>query len=344
MNARYLVTRSGALSTLPIGNEWKSQYVPHAVQLPNGDMWLVAKGDDTKSIHAYKSTDCGKTYLYMGILVAPSGGTNWDGGICLDPVLAYPGGDTLHLLWKGNPNPTAGYGGWAIGHGTMPVSNPMLLTRDALNPILTSAQVQTYYATLLGVTTVGDLFVSDVHRDPWNVLTYWCGLRDQNSRYLVFRCRGDWSSFTPRNEGTLLPTTPNTFVQAPCVIQHPDFPVSVDALGNGVGKYLMIYTEGQDSGAAGALHQATATCAADGNWIWTRSGQTFLAPGIAGTWDSKVAYAAHLAKAPTTKMDTPLNVLGSYQLYYSGVSLTDASHAHFGCAKLTPIAESISLW
>lgn len=321
----YLVQRDpdNPLITVPIPGESKSQYVPHAVRLANGDVWCVVKGDESKSIHAYKSTDGGYHFARQGVAIAPTGGTNWDGGICIDPVMTYDAAsDVIHYLWKGNPNPTAGYGGWAVGHGTAPGSNPMALTRDAANPILTPATVQTFFASSFGVTSVGDLYMADVIKDPWGLLLFWGGFRDQNGVYRIFRCRGGWSDFTPRSEGVIVPASPYTFVQAPCVyLAEPNL-------------YVMIFTEGHDHGNRGDLHHTSATCSADGNWSWTRSTNTFLPNGPYANWDGKLAYAAHLLKGGA-KYDTPLVVKGAWRLYYSGQPTSLPSKAESGAASIT---------
>ena len=326
----YLLTRRGPITTLPLPGESKSQYVPMPIQLPSGDIWFVVKGDESRSIHAYKSTDSGATFAYQGIVIAPSGGSNWDGGMCLDPVMTYDAATaTIHYLWKGKTDPNGGYGGFSIGHGTAPGANPMALTRDPLNPILTPAIVQAFFPW---TGTLGDLYASDAMRDPWGVLLIWCGFRDASGIYHIFRTRGGWNSFTPRVEGQVHPTAPWSHVQAPCVFQHPDYPVSLDAQGNGVGRYVLIFTEGHDSGAVGALHQMSAWCLADGNWNWQRTGNLFLPSGPAGAWDAKLAYAAHLLKGGA-RYDVPIVVDGKQLLFYSGAPTTSFT-ARSGIADL----------
>lgn len=330
----YLVSRRGPVTTLPVTGETKSQYVPHAVQLPNGHLWCVVKGDESRSIHAYRSTDAGATWQYQGLVIAPTGGSHWDGFACLDPVMVYDSpSDTIHYLWKGNQTHT-GYGGWSVGHGTAPGSNPMTLTRDPANPILTSAQVLAYFPQF---GSIGDLYMADVVKDPWGVLTFWGGFRDASGVYHLFRCRGDWNTFSPRVEGQVHPTSPWTHVQAPCVIQHPQYPVSLDAQGNGVGRYLLLFTEGHDSQAAGSLHQMSAWCFADGNWNWQRTGQVCLSNDGSG-WDGQLAYAASLLKTGS-HYALPAVLNGAWQLFYSGAP-NPPTTAQAGIAELIPIGET----
>lgn len=313
----YLLTRRGPITTLPVSGESKSQYVPHAVQLPNGDLWCVVKGDESRSIHAYRSQDHGQSFVYQGVVIPPSGGSGFDAYACLDPVLVYdPGSDTLHYLWKGHPT-QASYGSWAIGHGTAPGANPLAVTRNPL-PLMTSQTVQAYWPAW---GTLTDLYVGDVIRDPWNVLTFFCGARDQWGDYRMFRCRGDWTACTPRSEGVLGANSPWTFVQAPSVYRNAD------------GSYTMIFTEGHDTGLAGALHHTSATCPGDGNWAWVRSPDTFLYDSASG-WDAKLAYAAALLKGGP-KYDTPIEINGALQLFYSGQPMI-GTFAQAGIAMLTP--------
>lgn len=317
----YLIARASGNPLFPTGPwDTKSQYVPHVCRVANGDFWGVVKGDNSRAIHAWKSTDQGVTWARQGIVIGPTG-SGWEAHACLDPTITYDeASDTVHYLWKGNQTHT-GYGGWAIGHGTAPGSNPMDLTRDPLNPILTPAIVQAFWPAW---GTLGDLYAGDVTRDPWNVLTVWCGARDASGTYRIFRTRGGWDSFTPRNEGQISPSSGWTFVQAPCVFATPSV-------------YTMIFTEGHDYGNPGDLHQMSATCAADGNWAWARSGNQFLL-NTSG-WEGKLCYAAHLLKTGA-KHDTPLLVNGAMQLYYSGAPLV-GSTAQAGRADLTPLETAV---
>ena len=119
MSSSYLLTRAAGnpLMTIPVTGESKSQYVPHVCPLPNGDLLGVVKGDDSRAIHAWKSINNGQLFTHQGIVIAPSGGSNWDGFACLEPTITYDAAtDTIHYLWKGNPV-HASYGGWSIGHG-----------------------------------------------------------------------------------------------------------------------------------------------------------------------------------------------------------------------------------
>lgn len=306
--------------TIPVPGETKSQYLPHVCRVANGDLWGVVKGDDSRAIHAWKSTDGGQSFVWQGIVIGPTG-SGWEAHACLDPVITYDAAsDTVHYLWKGNQTHT-GYGGWAIGHATAPGGSPMAITRDPANPILGPAAVQAFFASSLGVTAIGDLYAADAILDPWGVLTVWCGFRDQLGVYRIFRTRGGWNSFTPRAEGLVSPAAPYTFVQAPTVI----------ATASG---YTMVFTEGHDSGAPGALRQQSATCAADGNWSWVRSGPTWLPSGIL-PWEAKLVYGASFLKGGT-KYDTPILINGAMQLYYSGAPIA-GSTAQGGRADLTPL-------
>lgn len=341
----FLIERSDALMTLPLdvnGPFWenKSQYVPKPIRLTNGHLWAAVKGDDTRAIHAWRSTANGVpgSWTWMGVWAAPTGGTNPDAKYCLDPVLTFEAPSaTIHLHWKGgNHLADGGYGPfWSVMHGRAPESDPMALVRTP-TPVITSAQVlafcQTYKAAM-GVTAIGDLYLSDIIRDPWNVIVGWGGFRNQaDGRYHIARFRGDWTDLTLRPEGWLSPGPGFDIVQGPCVSM-------ID------GGYTMILTEGNDTGLLGSLHQTTVRCAADGNWAWGPRGTAFLRQRTDPTlWDSHKCYCASLLKGGP-RYDTPILIEGSWRLFYSAVSASDWLRARSGCALLTPTTgiESITL-
>lgn len=334
----FFVSRSAALMTLPLdvhGPFWenKSQYVPKPIRLSNGDQWVAVKGDDTRAIHAWRSTDHGATWTWMGVLAAPTGGIGWRAKYCLDPSLTFDAATaTVHLYFKGgNEHADGGYGPhWSIGHGVAPESNPMAMVVGAV-PVVTSADVLAYcqaHKPAMGVTAIGDLYLSDIIRDPWGILTGWGGFRNQaDGKYHIARFRGDWNNLTLRSEGWLSPGSFCDIVQAPCVIKQG-------------ATYTMILTEGTDSHTLGSLHQTTVTCSDDGNWAWGARGPAFLwQRADPALWDSFKCYCASLLKGGP-RYDTPLLIDGSWRLFYSAVSASDSNRARSGCAYLAPGLQS----
>lgn len=317
----YLIQRDGAnpLINVPVPWEGKSQYVPHAVRLANGDVWLVVKGDNGRCINGYRSTDGGRSFTREGIVIAPTSGT-WDAHVTIDPVVAYDAAaDVIHYYYKGNQT-HAGYGGWNIGHATAPGSDPLNVTKDPANPILTSASVQSFF----GLPEIRDLYFSDVVIDPWNRFVWFGGFYGPHGTpYQIFRCRGTtWNDPTPRGE-LVSPQAPYDFVQAPCVIRLP-----------GSAQYLMWFTEGYDGTNDDARLLVAATSMDCANW--TRVPGVILNRGAPGSWDDRKVFAASFLKGGP-KMDTPIDYAGAWRLYYSGGSMADPYRARSGGADVRPV-------
>jgi hypothetical protein len=319
----YLLTKDpgNPLMTIPIPGESKSQYVPHAVVLPNGETWVAVKGDESASIHAYRSTD-GFNFTREGIMLAPTPGA-WDSIYVSDPVLVVQG-STLHLYYKGNN--TYGYGGIDLGHASAPVSDPMAMVKDA-NPILTSAAVLAFYQTnapSMGLTEIRDLYLSDFILDPWGVPTWFGGFYGQaGTPYRISRFRGGWTSPAPQLGSILVGQAPYDFVQCPTV--H---------LNTQTGRYEMWFTEGYDGSNNDLRLIKAAWCLPDGEWVWTRYANTLLSPGPG--WDERKVFAGALLKGGP-KYDTPILVNGAMRFFYSGTSHTSPNTAQAGAVSVLPV-------
>lgn len=318
-----LLQRGGApLISLPQPGESKSQYVPHVVQVANGDLWMIVKGDESREIRGYRSTDAGATFVYEGPVIQPTPGA-WDSFYCDNPAMIRIG-STIHYYYKAHTQP--GYGGMGIGYATAPASDPLSVTKHPANPILTQTKMLAAYGSRFGLTGIQDMGISDVMLDQSGVVTFWGFFQGQaGTPYRIFRCRvnAGMHEIDPYQEGIVEPLAPNTFVQCPSVFKE-------------AGRYVMLFTEGHDSGMPGDLHHTAAWCLPDGNWAWQRYPLTFLHSGGLGAWDSGKAYAGSLLKTGA-KHDAPLVIDGAWQFYYSGCPLSATNTATSGLARLMPV-------
>jgi hypothetical protein len=315
----YMQQRSAQpVISIPQPGETKSQYVPHAVRLANGDILVAVKGDESVSIHLHRSIDGGRTFMREGVAIAPTPGA-WDSYYVADPLLVLDG-QTLHYYYKGNSAP--GYGGMGTGHATADASTPLQTAKDAMNPVMSHASAM----TMLGLTELRDVYLSDYILDPWGVTTFFGGFWGAHgSQYQIIRLRsGGWSGPFEIQSDRFSAQEPYDFVQAPTVFKDGE-------------RYVMLFTEGYDGSHDDYRFVTSASCPADGNWVWQRGGAVALSVGPADAWDGRKAFAASVLKGGH-RNDMPLVVDGYWQLYYSGSSNASPNTAQSGVACMREYA------
>lgn len=306
------ITREATNPVIDVANnpsEATEQYTPAPIQLPSGDVWVYVKGGST--IYAWKSTNGGVTFALQNggtaVLVQGAGGS-WDESFVVEPAALYDEAtDTIHLWYGGRG---AGANTWAWGHATAPGSTPTVFTKDAANPILTSATV----STALGGLTVSDLKISA----PIIVgsVYHFYGYTAYNSRYKLIHLTGTtWND--PTGVGVILTAAnDNEVVQCPSVVRMP---------GSGVAIYAMLWTIGGPQPDPRWIRAASSSDAI----MWDFSDTTNIMSPTSG-WEVNEVYAAAIMKTPA---GAPLTVGGYWMFYYSGLGGGKASS---GLARMSP--------
>jgi hypothetical protein len=166
-------------------------YVPAPVLLPNGNIVVFVKGLGTSgnTIFGHLSTDGGETFGLAngGDPVVDVVSSTWEEDWLLEPAAVYDETtDTIHLYYKAT-NAAGATSNWAWGHATADGDDPFNFTKDAGNPILTSAGA----GTLLGGTIGGDLAIHNVIKLGSTVYFFGYGILD--GVYTLFQGSGsDW--------------------------------------------------------------------------------------------------------------------------------------------------------
>ena len=293
--------------------ETNEQYVPCPILLPSGDIWVYVKGFGV--IYGWKSVDDGETFTLenAGDPVIEPTAAAWDAEFATEPCVVYDEpSDTIHLFYKGTDVSTED-ADWAWGHATADGSDPTTFTKDAGNPILTSATV----STALGGGTVEDLAISDV---VMNGSTYhFFGYAYYNSRYQLIHATGtDWDN--PSGvESLLLADTDSHVVNVPMVFQAP-----------GESQYRMFYSWGE-IGSSGERELRAAT--SDDMDTWDFSATTAIMSPTSG-WESLRSHAAHILRETAAPYLAPIiDGSGRWKMYYSGQT---GFEANSGLAYLEP--------
>jgi hypothetical protein len=279
--------------------EDNEQYVPCPILLPNGDVWVYVKGLGV--IYGWKSVDGGETFTLENggdpvIDVTPAA---WDAEFATEPCVVYDEPtDTIHMFYKGTNDPDQD-GSWGWGHATADGSDPTTFTKDAGNPILTTATAETD----LGGGTIEDLAISDV---VMNGSTYhFYGYALYNNRYQLIHATGtDWDN--PSGvESLLLAESDSHVANVPFVFTVPGH------LG-----YHMWYSYGS-TGSGGSRHMRAATSLDMETWDF--SDTTAVMSPTSG-WESLRAHAAHILRETEAPYLAPIVEDGTWRLYYSGQS------------------------
>lgn len=295
--------------------ETKSQYVPTPILLNDGTIIVYVKGDDTRSIFAYESTDNGQTYNVMngGLPVLTPTPSSWDSGACLDPAAVFDSDtNTIHLYYKGIVG-TPGYGPWAIGYATASGNTPSILTKDLTNPLLTSSTAASFF----GLSSVTDICISSVTRYLGNWFFYGT-YRGPTHPYKIFYCKGgDWTDLSLRSE-RISPMLPYDIVQSPCIFKRG-------------ASYKMLMTEGYD-GFNNDYHQLVQMSSND-MANWTRDG-VLMEPGFG--WDNRKIYCAQFLRKNTGEYNEPVEINGKWLLYYSATDNNNPNKAKTGLALIEP--------
>lgn len=275
------------------------QYVPCPILLPSGDIWVYVKGFGV--IYGWKSVDGGETFTLEngGDPVIEPTAAAWDAEFATEPCVVYDEPtDTIHLFYKGTDVPTED-ADWGWGHATADGSDPTTFTKDAGNPILTSASV----STALGGGTVEDLAISDVVMIGSTY--HFFGYALYNNRYQLIHATGtDWDN--PSGvESLLLAESDSHVANVPFVFTVP-----------GRGGYHMWYSYGA-IGSSGSRHLRHATSADIETWDF--SDTTAVMSPTSG-WESLRAHAAHILRETSSPYLEPIVEAGQWRLYYSGQS------------------------
>jgi hypothetical protein len=289
-------------------NETNEQYVPAPIRLPSGDIWVYVKGLDR--IYAWLSTDDGETFALQNsnnAVISP--GTGWESEFTVDPAATYdPATDTIHLYYKGT-NDGTGASAWAWGHATADGSDPTLFTKDAGNPILTSATV----STALGGGTVTDMSLNDVVKIGSTFHFYGFTFYDGVVQ-LVQATGSDWDN--PSGIESILSAGADPVVQCPSVF-----------LVNGI--YAMFYSVGGFQPDPRWIRVAHSP---DGE-TWDFSDTTNIISPTGTDWEEDETYAGSVLKDGVGP--NPVLIGGKMLLYYSGLE-TPPADANVGLIYMEP--------
>lgn len=294
-----------------LGAETHEMYVPAGLRLASGDIWVYVKG--AARIYAWKSTDDGESFAIQGgggQVVGPGAGGAWDNNFALEPTVLYdePNG-TIHLWYKGRGATDAD---WAWGHATAADSDPLSFTKDAGNPILTSATV----SAALGGGTMGDLATGSVIKI--GSTTHFYGYAKYDGTYQLIQATGsDWDD--PSGVSSILSAGGGvTIVETPDVIKLPN------------GLYAMVYSYGGDQPAP---RYVRAGLSSDGETWDFSSTVDILSPTGTG-WEEDETYAGHFIKENAAPWAAPYtDGSGRWLFYYSGL---EDDVAQSGLAYMTP--------
>jgi hypothetical protein len=290
-------------------NETVEQYTPAPILLPSGDIWIYVKGLDR--IYAWKSEDNGVSFtLENGTDAVLTPGSGWETEFVVDPAAVYdPDTDTIHLYSTGT-NDSGGDGSWGWGHATADGTDPTIFTKDAGNPILTSATV----STALGGGAVTDLSLSDVVKIGDTFHFY--GYTNEGGDYQIIQATGsDWDN--PSGvESILTASGGHTVVQCPSVF-----------LINGI--YAMFYSIGGSQPNPRWIRVAQSPDAE----TWDFSDSTDIISPQGTGWEEDETYAGSILKQGSGP--TPVTIGGKLLYYYSGLE-TPPGDANVGLIYLDP--------
>jgi hypothetical protein len=290
-------------------NETNEQYVPAPIRLPNGDIWVYVKG--LNSVYAWKSVDDGETFALQNSnnpVIEP--GAGWDSEFALEPVATYdPDTDLIHLYYKGT-NDADGDSSWGWGHATADGDTPTVFTKDAGNPILTSATV----STAPGGGAVLDLAISDVVKIGSAFHFY--GYAHEAGTYQLIQATGsDWDN--PSGvESIQGPPGGMSVIQSPSVF-----------IVNGV--YAMLYSVG---GAQPDPRWIRVAQSPDGE-TWDFSDTTNIISPTGTDWEEDETYTGSVLKDGVGP--NPVLIGGKMLFYYSGLE-TPPADANVGLIYLDP--------
>ncbi len=298
-------------------NETVEQYTPAPIRVANGDIWVYVKG--TSRIYGWKSTDGGETFTLQNsnnAVLTPGAAATWDESFVVEPAAVYDEDtDTIHLWYGGRAS--AGDSTWAWGHATAPGTTPTVFTKDAANPILTSATV----SAALGGAAMSDLKIEDVVMIDGDF--HFFGYCRYNSIYRIIRCTGStWNN--PSGVEILLTASASPFhvVQGCCAFRLPGWLKP---------RYSMLYAIGGDLGSDPRRIRAAFS---DDGQTWTFDTATVISLGSG--WESSAVYEPAVLKETTAPYQLPLrDSTGRLRCYYSGYDTADSS-ANVGLAYITP--------
>lgn len=294
-------------------NETAEQYVPAAIQLGNGDVWVYVKGAHT--IYAWKSTDGGVTFALQNSnnpVINIGGVGTWDHGSVVEPCAVYDSANsTIHLWYKGTDDAT-GATDWGWGHATAPDSTPTVFTKDAGNPIISNSSGNTQ----LGGAGLTDFAVSDVVKIGSTYHFY--GYALYNSVYRIVHATGtSWNDPGSLSVITSAPSDWRTVIQGPCVFTYGSL-------------YGMFYALG---GTQPSFTRAIFVGSSTDGSTWNFQGGEILGPVGTG-WELLETYLGRVVKTSTSPFSAPVtDTSGRWHFYYSGY---DGSKANVGLAYLTP--------
>lgn len=297
------------------GGEPLEQYVPAPFRI-GSDTYVLIKG--AARIYLYKATGGALPYVGQngGSAVIDIGTAGaWDDTHALEPCALYDSAATTIRAWyKGS-----GDGGttWNWGYATAPGATPTVFTKDAANPILTAAAIN----TKMGGAGVTDTAPFDVIYDGSTYHFY--GYVAYNSIYQLVHMTGStWNAPDVSTLTTILtPGISTTLAGTGSVFSVP---------GPTSPPYGMFYTWGPVTGSGRSIRVGTSTDLV----TWNFSSTTDVMAPTSG-WESYHVYTPRLLRETTVPYLAPITSGSSWTLFYSGA---DASwvHSQTGLATLTP--------
>jgi hypothetical protein len=301
------------------GGEPNEMYNPAPVRLSNGNVIVYVKG--ALRIYAWLSTDGGETFSLANggnQVIAPGAAGQWDDGAAVEPfAFADDATELIHLYYGGRDGADNTTWGW--GHATAPYATPYTFTKDAANPILTSATVK----TALGGGTMGDLKINEVIKIGSTYHFY--GYTLYNDFYRIIEATGS-TLINPSGISAILTAADsfsgagaNSVVQSPSIIEIP---------GMGLPLYAMLYSRGGVQPAARTVRTASSP---DGV-TWDFSVTTDIISPIGTGWEEDETYAGRFLKESQSPWLAPYS--SPYKFYYSG--LEDAV-AQSGLIYMEPV-------
>lgn len=300
------------------GGEPNEMYNPGVVRMAGATLLYLVKG--AARIYEWTSNDDGSSPALANAgsqVIGPGAGGSFDSANAIEPVVLRDGSSNLHAFYKGGNGSTFGW-----GHATAPVGTPTVFTKDAGNPILTSAQV----STALGGGSVTDLAICDVVLvgSTYHFYGYTC----HAGVYKLIRSTGAAINAPDPTSVVALYSAPGGsfgIVETPSVFRMP---------GAGSAIHGMWYSIGDAQPGARYIRLAkTSDIATAGAWDFSDA-TNILSPTGSG-WEQNEVYSGHLLKESASPWLAPdVDSSGQWRYAYSG--LDSGGHAQSGLVFFKP--------
>lgn len=291
--------------TFPLNStETAEQYVPSPIQVGD-DLYCYIKGDRSRGIYLYKSTNNGLTWSLQNNgnpVLAPTSGS-FDEYVT-DPCAVYDEeAGVIRLYYKGSTVANPLQFNWCVATTT-----PAAITTytKAVAPIYTAQSLATDLG--LSLSNMRDNTLSDVVLiDGVYHFYFYCAFFDANSGYVFYYlgyATGN-SAITPDNAVTFLQSDQSGILRSGKCFRFD--------LSN---RYYLLYDEGYSLDYDFA--RVKTLISSDGK-TWQRdNGVVFTPVGGASAWNGIRTYTAAVLKKPTPKNDTTQLINGEALLFLSG--------------------------